>query len=90
MLYFILIIHRWTGSNTNPPNNDGQGLQRTDRTNLVMQASQTYPEGTGRAYIGTKKYGHWGRSYPEMLDNATFLGLSKEDLIRLAVLNPRE
>jgi hypothetical protein len=29
-------MERWTGSNTNPPNNDGQGLQGTDRSNIIM------------------------------------------------------
>jgi len=88
--FLIVLFFRWTGSNTNPPNNDGQGLQRTDRTNLVLQASAVYPEGTGKAYVGTRKYGHWGRSYPEVLDNVTFLGLSRDDLVRLAVLEPRK
>ena len=27
---------RWTGSNTNPNNNDGQGKAGTDRTNVVL------------------------------------------------------
>ena len=55
-----------------------------------MQALQVYPEGSGSTYMDIKKYGHWGRSYPEVLDNVTFLGLTKDDLVKLAVLEPRE
>jgi hypothetical protein len=33
------------------------------------------------------KKGQWGMSHPEHLDNSTFLGLSREDLENLAVLN---
>ncbi len=30
-------IHvQWTGSNTNPVNNDGQGLPGTDRSNILL------------------------------------------------------
>jgi len=35
----------WTGSNTNPNNNDGQGKQGTDRSNMVATAHVNYPEG---------------------------------------------
>ena len=28
--------HRWTGSDTNPGNNDGQGRQGTDRSNMIL------------------------------------------------------
>ncbi|XP_033116568.1 protein DD3-3-like [Anneissia japonica] len=31
---------QWTGSNTNPNNNDGQGLQGTDRSNVVPLTEQ--------------------------------------------------
>ena len=56
----------------------------------MIQASQLYPEGTGNTHEDTKKYGHWGRSYPEHIDNVTFLGLSREDLVKLAMLEPRK
>jgi len=36
------IHHMWTGSNTNPNNNDGQGKQGTDRSNLVPLRVQKY------------------------------------------------
>jgi len=32
----------WTGSNTNPNNNDGQGRQGTDRSNMVVQRTPQY------------------------------------------------
>lgn len=32
----------WTGSNTNPNNNDGQGRQGTDRSNMVCQRREQY------------------------------------------------
>ena len=79
---------RWTGSNTNPNNNDGQGRQGTDRSNVVLQRAQAYAEGTGAAYEPGAKFGHWGRSYPEWVKNSTFLGMSQEDLMSLALLTP--
>lgn len=33
---------RWTGSNTNPNNNDGQGKQGTDRSNIVVMSEANY------------------------------------------------
>lgn len=77
---------RWTGSNSNPNNNDGQGRAGTDRSNVVLQKAASYNEGAGLAYVGTEKHGHWGRSYPEMIDETKLLGLSRDDLIDLAIL----
>jgi hypothetical protein len=79
-------IHiQWTGSNTNPNNNDGQGRAGTDRSNMVILRPPNYPEGDGSA--GTAS-GHWGNSYPANLDDNTtsFLGLSREDRQNLATL----
>ena len=85
------INNRWTGSNTNPQNNDGQGLRGTDRSNIVVLTKQNYPEGIpGRAGPEHMKFGHWGNNYPMHLNTASFGGLSKEDLIRLAILSPGE
>ena len=81
---------RWTGSNTNPHNNDGQGRAGTDRSNVVLQRVQAYEEGTGLAYKSTTKHGHWGRSYPELIKNATLMGFSEKDLLDLASLRSRE
>ncbi len=80
----VCINTRWTGSNTNPNNNDGQGQAGTDRSNLVLLREQVYDEGT----LVPGKRGHFGRSYPQHLDyESTFLGLSREDRQALAVLD---
>lgn len=84
----ICVLYRWTGSNTNPRNNDGQGLAGTDRSNMVMQADRAYQEDSGQYWQGTDKYGHWGRSYPAQLSAATMLGLGEGDREKLAVLSP--
>lgn len=75
---------RWTGSNTNPNNNDGQGRAGTDRSNVVLLHAQNYAEGM----VKTDTFGHWGNSYPEDLDttNTSFLGLSRADRQALATL----
>ena len=85
----VLYIIRWTGSNNNPHNNDGQGRAGTDRSNIVLQKPQAYSEGSGVYYTNTAKYGHWGRSYPDHLNNATLPGMSAQDLRELAILNTR-
>lgn len=78
---------RWTGSNTNPNNNDGQGRAGTDRSNMVLLREQVYDEGMPEE----GKMGHWGRSYPQHLDHEnTFLGFSREDRQALAVLDNSE
>lgn len=81
---------RWTGSNTNPKNNDGQGLAGTDRSNMVLQESRAYSEDSGQFWTGVEKFGHWGRSYPEQLDDASLLGLSRAQRQMLALLSPGE
>jgi hypothetical protein len=85
-----LLRFRWTGSNTNPHNNDGQGRAGTDRSNVVLQQTSPYQEGTGLPYVGIGKNGHWGRSYPEMVRSTSFLGLGEDDIINLAILRNRE
>ncbi|XP_065067104.1 protein DD3-3-like [Rhopilema esculentum] len=80
-------IHfQWTGSNTNPGNNDGQGLAGTDRSNVILLEKQKYAEGNFRG-AGTK-YGHFGNNYPQRVDKVTWLGLSRQDLNSLALLLP--
>lgn len=83
-------IHiQWTGSNTNPQNNDGQGLRGTDRNNIAVTTKQIYPEGTpGAAVAEGKKFGHWGNNYPAHLNAVNFLGLSKADLKTLVLTSP--
>jgi len=50
----------WTGSNTNPNNNDGQGKQGTDRSNFVAQRVEQY---------STEKYSNfeWDMAFDEGL-----------------------
>jgi hypothetical protein len=79
-------IHiQWTGSNTNPNNNDGQGKRGTDRSNMVILRDTNYNE----AGVQTSDVGHWGNSYPvkDVLDTP-FLGLDKESIIALAINQP--
>jgi hypothetical protein len=83
-------IHiQWTGSNTNPNNNDGQGRAGTDRSNIVLLRKQNYPEGIpGMAVPLHLKHGHLGNSHPAHLnENITFLGLSRDDRDFVAVLD---
>lgn len=79
-----MLMCRWTGSNTNPNNNDGQGRAGTDRSNVVLLHEQNYAEGM----VKTETFGHWGNNYPENLDttNTSFLGLSRADRQALATL----
>ena len=70
MIMLILSIIRWTGSNSNPNNNDGQGNAGTDRSNVVLLREN-----------------EWRRNYPPHLDSTTFLGLDKNSLHNLAVLD---
>ena len=79
-------MRRWTGSNTNPQNNDGQGRKGTDRSNVVLQSGQVYQEGANQEWYRGYKGGHWGRSYPENLANQSFLGWNYNDRKDLALL----
>ena len=78
---------RWTGSNTNPNNNAGQGKQGTDRHNVVMLEEPRYEEGS---MPRTSLYGQWGLNYPQHLDNTTFLGFNRTDMDTLAFLTSRK
>lgn len=81
---------QWTGSNTNPRNNDGQGLAGTDRSNVVLLAEQVYPEGSDAYHSPYTKNGHWGTNYPMHVRDSTFLGLDRETLIDLAINRPNQ
>jgi hypothetical protein len=80
---------QWTGSNTNPNNNAGQGRQGSDRSNIVMLRSKQYDEPQATDAVtsnGLPTFGHWGNSYPaKVTDSNAFLGLPKADLERLAL-----
>lgn len=80
---FIFSLFRWTGSNTNPNNNDGQGKAGTDRSNVLLLEKLRYPKGKPKSNV----YGQFGGSYPEHLDRVSFLGLKRNDLVTMATLN---
>jgi len=77
---------QWTGSNTNPNNNAGQGTQGTDRSNMILlknnpmtqnaaaNAMQPFPGHTGS----------WKQTYPERIDTSDFMGMSLEQRRNLA------
>ncbi|XP_048581809.1 protein DD3-3 [Nematostella vectensis] len=76
---------QWTGSDTNPANNAGEGKAGTDRHNVLLLEGKAYPVGVSRSFT----YGHWGRNYPMHLDNSSFLGLDRHDLQYLAISYPQ-
>ena len=74
-------------SNTNPKNNAGNGLDGTDRSNVVVQRGPNYDDSYAITSPPTK--GIWGNSYPGRVDEAAaarFLGLSTADQTYLATL----
>ncbi|WAR25145.1 DD3-like protein [Mya arenaria] len=79
---------RWNGADTNPQNNDGQGQKGTDRNNALSLRDKNYPEGTGVQYGPALTHGHYGNNYPANISQSQFLGLSQEDLLKLAFLDP--
>lgn len=87
-------IHfQWTGSNTNPGNNAGQGTQGTDRSNLILlrHTGRYFPSSSLSALSGVAPAGHtgsWKMSYPSRIDDtapeADLMGLSLEEKRNLA------
>ena len=84
-------IHfQWTGSNKNPRNNDGQGLDGSDRSNVLL-LSQRNSSLSVKPFDPLESKGDFAVSYPAefLTGSAGFLGLSIEDLSRLAFLDIR-
>lgn len=79
---------QWTGSNTNNPNNDGNGQARSDRNNIVQLGEPTYDEGSLKSFGPGAVYGKYGVNYPAHVVNSSFLGLSQQDLLHLAFNSP--
>jgi len=76
---------QWSGSNTNPLNNAGNGLDGTDRSNLMVIGNPVFDDGTLPTLPATE--GQWNRAYPGRVDEAIpFLGLSLADQTYLATL----
>lgn len=66
----------WTGSNTNPNNNDGQGKQGTDRSNMVTSRIDQYTKEDYSNFDWDKSFengeddtGSAGNSYPSYVKN---------------------
>jgi hypothetical protein len=81
---------QWTGSNTNPNNNAGQGRAGTDRHNVVQLKAPVYEEGqpTNDPLV---TYGQYGSSFPTPnIKEDNFLGFSDADVERLAILSSAE
>lgn len=81
---------QWTGSNTNPNNNAGQGKQGTDRHNAIMLRNRNYEEvGQSDNPLYSETWGQYGNSYPANIDDDTtaFLGFNNIDMQHLAVLD---
>jgi len=77
-------IHiQWTGSETNPNNNAGQGKQGTDRSNIVQLREPVYDE--GQLDTSPVTFGQFGASFPAKIDDLNFLGFSLEDTQALAI-----
>jgi len=69
----------WTGSNTNPDNNDGQGKEGTDRSNIcpltqAQYSKQYYSDiDNNYAYEQTRmSYGDLGNSYPDYVEEPVY------------------
>lgn len=80
---------QWTGSNTNPNNNAGQGRQGSDRHNVVALKAKNYeePVATDSNTAAGSVYGHLGNSYPHKISDWNFLGLTAGDMQHLAILD---
>ncbi|XP_047136229.1 protein DD3-3 isoform X1 [Hydra vulgaris] len=84
-------IHiQWTGSNTNPNNNAGQGTAGTDRSNIILLKDKNYPEGNlGQAGLPVNLNGQYGNNYPMLLSTSkSFLGFGLNDVKQLAFSIP--
>jgi len=68
----------WTGSNTNPDNNDGQGKEGTDRSNLCPLTQPQYDKSSysnvdnNVAYANEGSVGDLGTSYPDYVEEPSY------------------
>lgn len=76
---------QWTGANSNPQNNAGQGRAGTDRNNIMLLRECQYVK-EGLSSYAEGVFGHSASNYPvsPITDETNFLGLPKEDLVNLA------
>jgi len=71
----------WAGSNTNPNNNDGQGKQGTDRTNLVALKVGNY-DGAETDVNGVITSGSLLNNYPSFVKNPEGYNLPNPEVFR--------
>eukprot|EP01137_Pigoraptor_chileana_P029784 Opistho-2@15443 len=76
---------QWTGSNTNPNENAGQGKEGTDRSNMILTRYKKFTE-IGEELYQKPNFGDYGTNYPSKIDELPFLGFSYKDVYRLAIL----
>jgi hypothetical protein len=82
---------QWTGSDTNPNNNAGQGRQGTDRSNVILSRWANFEEGQpDEVRGGLKTMGQFGNSYFHEVADVPFLGLNEADRLSLATLNTKQ
>ncbi|XP_047136230.1 protein DD3-3 [Hydra vulgaris] len=96
-------IHiQWTGSNTNPLNNAGQGTAGTDRSNIILLKDKNFPNRKQQRQDNKQRdrhrkqkqqqlpvIGHYGNNYPMLLNTSkSFLGFDLNDVKQLAFSNP--
>ena len=59
-------------------------------TTRFVSSVQSFDKGQGNAFSPLSVYGHYGVNYPLTVPNSTVLGLGKDDLTRLAILQLSE
>jgi len=74
---------QWTGADTNPCNNDGEGTRGTDRSNVILQRDLGFEKVGGN--VSSDVHGWWGSSFPAPLDTSNFLGFECEAQKELAL-----
>lgn len=77
---------QWTGSDTNPDNNVGQGRTGTDRSNIVVLGGPAFPQATPP----NGSVGQLSRNYPAQIAQASFIGFNMSDLKNLALLTNKQ
>lgn len=84
-------IHfQWTGSDSNPNNNDGQGRAGSDRSNVVGLIRDRYTDADELKY-SLPTEGARGANYPKKLTaDYNFLGWDNTTLIKMATLSSKQ
>lgn len=73
---------QWSGANSNPQNNAGQGRAGTDRSNIVPLKEITWEK---EGYYNDPAHGCLACNYPEIMTaSSKFLDFTKEEMMMLA------